>query len=134
MSILTPGVFCCVEKEIDMKKVFGLLMLLSFILSACAPAVQGLVALPDEARLLVLSLFTAGVTWVLLWLSMRFGVDLAGYANAIAAALAPVIITLIELGLKAIPPAFDNIVLTIIHLLVLLIGSLGAFFLFKRKA
>ena len=117
-----------------MKKVFVLLMLLSFILSACAPAVQGLVALPDEARLLVLSLFTAGVTWVLLWLSMRFGVDLAGYANAIAAALAPVIITLIELWLKTIPPAFDNIVLTIIHLLVLLIGSLGAFFLFKRQA
>lgn len=95
---------------------------------------QGLIALPDEARLLILSLITAGVMWVLLWLSARFGVDLSGWANAVAAALAPIIITVIESWLQLIPPAFDNIVLTIIHLLVLLIGSLGAFFLFKRKA
>jgi hypothetical protein len=90
--------------------------------------------LPDEGRILVLSLVTAGVTWLLLKASDAFNVDLSGHANAVAVALAPIVITLIEAGLRLIPPVFDNIVLTIIHLLVLLVGSIGAFFLFKRQA
>lgn len=111
--------------------VFGMM-----VLSACAPA-QGvaaqLVALPDEGRLLVLSLLTTGVMWLLLKASEFFKVDLSGYANAIAVALAPIIITLIERALQMIPPVFDNVVLTIIHLIVLLIGSIGTFFLLKRR-
>lgn len=106
-------------------------------LSGCAAAqgfVHPLVGLPDEGRLLVLSLITAGVMWLLLKASEFFKVDLSGYANAVAVALAPIVVTLIEAGLKLIPSIYDNAVLTIIHLLVLLIGSIGTFFLFKRKA
>ena len=119
-------------------KTFGRLFVLVFmfvlLLTACAPAVQGLNQLPDEGSLLVLMLITAGVTWVLLKLSEVFNIDLSGWANAVAAALAPIFITLIEAGLQLIPPIFDNLVLSIIHLIVLLVGSLGTFFLFKRKA
>ena len=116
-----------------MKKFLSLFVLV-IVLTACSPVAQGLMELPDEGRLLVLMLITAGVTWLLLKLSEVFKIDLSGYANAIAAAIAPILITLIEAGLRLIPPIFDNLVLSIIHLIVLLVGSIGAFFLFKRKA
>lgn len=116
---------------------FLFLMAMIMLLTACAPAagaVAPLLELPDEGRILVLSLVAAGVTWVLLKLSEVFKIDLSGWANAVAAALAPILITIIESGLQLIPPIFDNLVLSIIHLLVLLVGSLGTFFLVKRKA
>ena len=94
---------------------------------------QNFVPLPDEAKVLILSLLTTGVMWLLLKLSELTKVDLSGWANAVAAALAPIIVTLFEAGLKLIPPIFDNIVLSIIHTIVLLIGSLGVFWLAKRK-
>jgi len=114
-----------------------LFALFVMVLVACSPAraaVAPLMELPDEGRLLVLTLLTAGVTWLLLKASIVFKVDLSGHAAAVAAALAPILITLIEAGLRLIPPVFDNIVLTIIHLIVLLVGSIGTFFLFQRKA
>jgi hypothetical protein len=89
--------------------------------------------LPDEAQLMIFTLLTAAVTWVLLKLSEVFKVDLKGYANAIAAALAPILVTLFESWLKLIPSIYDNVVLTIIHLIVLLVGSLGTFWLVQRK-
>ena len=83
--------------------------------------------LPEEGQLLILSLVTAGVTWLLLKLSQVSGVDLSGYASAVAAVLAPIIVTVAEHFLQLIPPIFDNLVLTLIHLLVLLLGGLGTF-------
>ena len=114
-------------------RLFVIVLTFVFVLTACAPAVQGLNQLPEEGSLLVLMLVTAGLTWILLKLSEVFKIDLSGYANAIAAVLAPILITLIESYLQLIPPIFDNLVLSIIHLLVLLAGSVGTFFLFKRR-
>lgn len=109
------------------------LVLLSLVNQAQS-AVQGLAQLPDEGRLLVLSLVTAAVTWALLQISKIFGIDFSGYATAIAAVLAPLLITVIEGYLNLIPRIFDNLVLSVIHLLVLLIGSVGALLLLKKKA
>lgn len=111
-----------------------LFVFMAIFLSACAPTVAGLAQLPEEGSILVFTLVTAGVTWLLLKLSEWTGKDLGGYANAIATAIAPILVTLIESYLNLIDPIFDNIVLTIIHLIVLLVGSIGTFFLFKRKA
>jgi hypothetical protein len=121
-----------------MKKFLRFFLLTLFcmlVLAACAPtAIQSLVGpLPDEAQNLIFILLTAGVAWVLMKLSEVFKIDLSGYTNAIAVALAPIIVAVIERWLEVIPPAFDNIVLTIIHLVVLLIGSIGTFFLLQRK-
>lgn len=117
-------------------RIFRFVLIGIFLLAACAPtAVQSLVGpLPDEAQNLIFILVTAGVTWVLLKLSEVFKIDLSGYTNAIAVALAPIIVAVIERWLAVIPPVFDNIVLTIIHLIVLLVGSIGTFFLLQRKA
>lgn len=114
-------------------KLFVVLVVFSLILAACAPAAQFMGPLPEEAQLLILSLITAGMTWVLLQLSAVFKIDLSGYANMIAAVLAPIIVTLIESWLQLIPPVFDNIVLTVIHLIVLLAGSLGVIWVAQRK-
>lgn len=97
------------------------------------PSVMGLAQLPDEGRLLILSLVTSAVTFALLQLSEVLKVDLSGYANVIAAALAPVLVTLFESYLQLIPPVFDDIVLSIIHIIVLLAGSLGVFWVIKRS-
>ena len=117
-------------------RIFLLILLGLVVLTACAPtAVQSLVGpLPDEAQNLIFILLTAAVTWVLLKLSAVFKIDLSGYANAIAVAISPIIVAMIERWLAVIPPAFDNIVLTIIHLIVLLVGSIGTFFLLQRTA
>jgi hypothetical protein len=120
-----------------MKRVIWFILSLVFLTSACSGMEQGaaqLAGLPDDAQVLIFSLITAGVTWLLLKASEFFKIDLSGYANAAAAAIAPILIAIIESWLGLIPPVFDNLVLSIIHLIVLLIGSLGAFFLFKRKA
>lgn len=112
---------------------FVIVIVVSIFLTACAAGTAGLQQLPDEGRLLVLTLVTAAVTWVLLQLSAVFKIDLSGWANAIAAALAPIIVTVIESYLRLIPPLFDNIVITIIHLIVLLVGSLGTIWIVQRK-
>ncbi|HZM24548.1 MAG TPA: hypothetical protein VFC02_22565 [Anaerolineales bacterium] len=108
----------------------------ALFLFACTPmqqAVAPLQELPSDGRTLVLIVVTAGVTWLLLKLSELAKVDLSGHSGAVAAALAPVLITIIEHFLQLIPPVFDNVVLSIIHLVVLLVGSLGTWFLVKRQ-
>jgi hypothetical protein len=104
-------------------------------LSACGVAVPpaqpvngfaaSLVAMPPEGSQLIVVLVTAGVTWLLLQLSTALKIDLGGYVQQIVAIVSPILITLAESALGMIPPAFDNIVLTVIHLLVLIAGSLG---------
>lgn len=96
-------------------------------------SVLGLAQLPEEGSVLVFSLLTAAVTWALLQLSAVLGIDLSGYANAIAAALAPIVVTAIESYLQLIPPVFDDLVTTVIHFIALLIGSLGVLWLVKRN-
>lgn len=86
-----------------------------------------LVALPDDALKLILALVTAGVAWLLL------KVNMGQYTQLLAAAIAPIIIAAIESALGMIDPVFDNLLLSIIHLLVLFIsGSIGTLLLFKR--
>lgn len=118
----------------NLVRFFLFVFLFTLMITACSPISQGLMQLPDEGRLLVLMLVTAGVNWLLLQLSLFFKVELQGYANALAAAIAPIFVVLIESGLQLIPPVFDNLVLSIIHLIVLAVGSIGAFFIFRRKA
>lgn len=115
-----------------MKKIIWLTAF-AFVLAGCAPQVAQLQQLPEEGSMLVFSLVTAGLTWVLLQLSAVLKVDLSGYANMLASALAPVLVALIESKLQLIPPIFDDIVLSVIHIIVLLAGSLLVFHFVQRK-
>jgi hypothetical protein len=89
--------------------------------------VQTLVALPDEGKILIMTLLSAGLTWLLLQVGKRIPVDLSGYGPALAAAIAPIITVVIEYFLQMIPATYDSIVLTVIHLIVVAVGSLGLF-------
>lgn len=106
------------------------------VLSACVttpalaprPGIAAtLVAMPAEGSLLIVALITAGVTWLLLQLSTALKLDLSGYTAPIVSIISPILITLLESYLGMIPPAFDNIVLTLIHLAVLIAASLGIY-------
>lgn len=126
-----------------MKKIYTYLFLFvlsTIALSACmvepapeptqgvlAPVANTLVALPDDAATLIAALVTAGLAWLLL------KINLGQYTQVLAAAISPIIITLVEGWLGVIPPVFDNLVLSLLHLLVLFIGgSIGAFLFVKR--
>ena len=126
-----------------MKRISMLVFVVAFVLVGCVagPAVaptnglaQNLVALPEEGRILVLSLVTAAVTWLLLQIAAVLKLDLSGYVQPIVAIISPILVTIIESFLQTIPPAMDNITLTIIHLIVLFVGSLGSFMIFKRAS
>lgn len=95
---------------------------------------NSLAKLPDEGGLLIMSLLTAGVGWVLLQLGTALGVDLKGYIQPVTVVLAPILITVIENYLNLIPSIYDNVVTTVIHLIVLIVGMVGWNFLFKRAA
>lgn len=113
-------------------RLFLVLAVLAILITACAPAVQGLVSLPDDAQQLILALVTAGLTWLLLQLSTLLKIDFSGYAQPLAAVIAPIIITFIESYLQLIPPVFDELVLSIIHVLVLLVSSVGTYIVFLK--
>ena len=122
-----------------MKKLFAIsvLILAAVIVTACAPApklTQGLAQMPEEGQKLISWLVTAGVTWLLLQASIFFKVELGGYVNAVAVAISPIIVAIFEYWLNFIPQIYDNVVLTVIHLIVLLVGSIGTWFLFQRNA
>jgi hypothetical protein len=108
------------------------LIILVFVLVFYPAPAQGLAGLPEEGSLLVWTLVTAAVTWALVQIGAALNINLGGYVQPIAAILAPILITLIEKYLALIPSTFDSIALTIIHLIVLAIGSVGTLIILKK--
>lgn len=96
------------------------------------PLAVYLVSLPDEARVLIETLVTAAVTWLLLQLSTAIGLDLSGYIQPFVAVISPFLITLLEYLLGMIPATYDSLVLAVIHLVVLLVSSLGVYGIFAK--
>lgn len=94
--------------------------------------INSLVALPDEARILILWLVTSGLTILLVWVGKYIPIDVKGYAQAIAAVLSPLIITAIEHYLQMIPAIYDDLVLVIIHYIVLLFGGVATIVIYRR--
>ena len=111
----------------------ALFAMAAMVLTACAAQVTQLQQLPEEGVKFVSILITAGVTWGLLKLGALLHIELRGYADAAAVALSPIIVGIIENYLRLIPEIYDSIVLTIIHLVILLVGSLGTFWILQRR-
>jgi hypothetical protein len=127
---------CCslIKKENVMKKIWFVLLalVLVFLMAGCAAQptafAQSLIGLPEDGKTLVLALVTAGLAWLLL------KVNMGQFTQPLAAAIAPIVVLVLENVLGMIPSSFDNIVLAVLHWLVLFIsGSMGAFLLFKRS-
>ena len=103
-----------------------------FLLLANAGGSSQLLQLPEEGSLLIMTLVTAAATYLVLMLGNAFGMNLSGYIQPIVAIVSPIVITFIESYLQMIPPALDNVALTVIHLIVLLVGSIGVVVTFVR--
>jgi hypothetical protein len=91
------------------------------------------VALPDDAKILILGLITSLLTALFSFAFIKWGVDLRGYTAELAAVLAAIVVTVFEFLLKLLAFIPDNILTTIIHLIVLALAGLGTAFMLSRR-
>ena len=95
-------------------------------------SVSFFVALPDDAKLLILVLITSLFTALFGYAFIKWGLDLRGYIPELAAVLAAIVVAVIEFGLKLLTFVPDQILLTIIHLIVLALSGYGAAFMLNK--
>lgn len=91
------------------------------------------VALPDEAKILILGLITSLLTAAFSYVFTRWGVDLRGFTVELAAVLAAIVVTVFEALLKLLAFVPDDILSTIIHLIVLALAGVGTAFVLNRR-
>ena len=84
------------------------------------------VTLPDDAKILILGLITSLLTALFGFLFVKWGLDLRGYITGLSATLAAIVVTGFEFLLKMLVFIPDEILLTIIHLIVLAVSGYGA--------
>jgi len=90
------------------------------------------IALPDDAKILILALITSLLTALFGFIFVKWGVDLRGFTVELAAVLAAIVVTVFEFLLKLLAFIPDEILTTIIHLIVLALSGYGvAWFLYK---
>lgn len=112
-----------------------LLALVTVTLAACSPTIQGYMGgLPPEIRLAILVGATIIVARLFEILAAKLPpqLDPRQYTTQVAAALAGVVVLAAEALLRTIDPAYDPIVETLLHLLVIVLGGLGGLFALKQ--
>ena len=116
------------NKEIDMKKVFVLLVLLSFILAGCAsPQVAQFMQLPDATRLGITAVVIAVVGLAFAWIGGKLPWTvpfLSKYKEEISLTLAAALIGLIE---NALPSAYPEISILVVELVLAVLTAVGLF-------
>jgi len=90
------------------------------------------VTLPDDAKMLILVGITSLLTALFGFLFARWGLDLRGYIVELAGVLAAIVVTAFEFGLKLLAFIPDQILLTIIHLIVLALGGVGTALVLRK--
>ena len=85
-----------------------------------------LIGLPEDAKLLILGLITSLLTALFSFLFVKWGLDLRGYITGLSATLAAIVVTVFEFLLKMLVFVPDEMLLTIIHLIVLAVSGYGA--------
>lgn len=90
------------------------------------------VTLPEDAKLLILIGITSLFTGFFGYVFTRWGLDLRGYVAELAAVLAAIIVVVFEFGLKLLAFIPDQILLSIIHLIVLALGGVGTALVLRK--
>ena len=88
---------------------------------------QTLIELPDPLKALLLMAVTVAVTEGLKWISGLLKRDLSGYAAQITSAIVAAILVLVNALLSHIPAQFEPIANSLLSLVVVLLGSWGAY-------
>jgi len=116
------------NKEIDMRKIFVLIVSLSFILAGCAsPQVAQFVQLPDATRLGITAVVIAVVGLAFAWIGGQLPWTvpfLAKYKEEISLTLAAALIGLIE---NALPSAYPEISILVVELVLAVLAAVGLF-------
>jgi hypothetical protein len=94
---------------------------------------ETLVQLPDELKALIAIAITVLVTQFLKWLSVQINFDLSGYSAQVAASIVGALLVLINAALTNVPAEIAPIVSQLLVLVVVVLGSFGAYKVFLKK-
>lgn len=92
-----------------------------------------LIQIPDEIKALLAVIVTMLVTEALKAIGAKLGIDLSGYSAQITAALVGSVLVLANALLMKVPAEFAPIVQSLFGLLVVVLGSFGAYKVFLSK-
>ena len=92
-----------------------------------------LIELPDELKALLAMLVTVAVTQLLKFVGTKINVDLSGYAAQVAASIVGAILVFINAVLTNVPAELAPIVQQVLVLIVIVLGSFGAYKVFMSK-
>lgn len=121
-----------------MKKIL-LIVVLALLLTACLPpaeavATSSAVQLPEALTLALGALILAAVTIGLQVVFDSFGLDLRGVGAAIAVGVTGFAIAQLQGLIDIIPAMYDQIVMIVLNVLVVILGGLGTLrALFSRE-
>jgi len=88
---------------------------------------QAIIELPNELKYLLGIILTMCVTEILKWLGGKLNVDLSGYAAQVTASLVGAVLVLINAVFSNVPAEFAPIVQSLLGLVVVVLGSFGAY-------
>ncbi len=88
---------------------------------------QAIIELPNELKALLGIILTMIVTEILKWLGGKLNVDLSGYAAQVTASLVGAVLVLINAVFSNVPAEFAPIVQSLLGLVVVVLGSFGAY-------
>jgi hypothetical protein len=92
-----------------------------------------IVELPAELKTLLAIAITVVVTEILKFLGAKLNVDLSGYAAQVTAALVGSVLVMINAAFSNIPAELAPIVNQVLVLVVIVLGSFGAYKVFVAK-
>jgi len=88
---------------------------------------QAIIELPNELKALLGIILTMIVTEILKRLGGKLNVDLSGYAAQVTASLVGAVLVLINAVFSNVPAEFAPIVQSLLGLVVVVLGSFGAY-------
>lgn len=102
------------------------LVLMVFVLSACAPVaeVAHLLQVPVELVALIQVGVGIAVTWIITQL-LKLGLDFSGYKVQVTAAIVAAVVVVLNALLAKIPPSLEALAGGLLNLLVIILGSFG---------
>jgi hypothetical protein len=94
---------------------------------------NALIELPPELKALIAIAITVVVTEILKYFGAKLNVDLTGYAAQVTVTLVGAVLVIINAVLSNVPAEFAPIVQQVLVLIVVALGSFGAYKVFLSK-
>lgn len=94
---------------------------------------ESLIQLPDELKALLAVLVTMAVTEILKMIGQSLNVDLSGYSAQVTASIVGSVLVLVNALLTNVPAELAPIMQSLLGLIVVVLGSFGAYKVFLSK-